>query len=434
MAKKEFKGKNDLGARDLYNYRSIYEGYALDPDGKRPTMKKVGVRDFNKYSNIFYGKYPFNSTEVLKPKSDLLVSRGPHLMFDFVALALDDMLASFERAKIAQIIKTDDRNLSKPAVTAGYIDLDTLYFAQLRLFKGLFTKYITQRGIKKDIISFEDYANSFKEYVLAAAPHSPITRSQFIISKSTPAFSTGLTIAIASKAASIDQPKIDEFYKSPNFEFFRSNAIAFGFLIDKNVPWILTADLGSPQMRKYLEQSAASSFLLNGDFSSAYDEVSINDIEYLKTQIIDFYADFVTRNPYYRVTEQGAYGKESCSKLIRRDTTAGNADSVLRLREKYNDDYWLPFYGEIRFAESGLEVDDATKNFVINNAIQVSEQKGSEEAARYIQRKTFNIIAVEGSLMYESKKLDTKDLTDASNSDILDVVRREVINDKFELF
>ena len=59
---------------------------------------------------------------------------------------------------------------------------------------------------------------------------------------------------------------------------------------------------------------------------------------------------------------------------------------------------------------------------------------GSDEAARYIQRKTFNIVAVEGSLMYESKKLDVKDLTDASNSDILDMVRKETINDKFELF
>ena len=160
----------------------------------------------------------------------------------------------------------------------------------------------------------------------------------------------------------------------------------------------------------------------------------INDVEYLKTQIIDFYADFVTRNPYYRVTEQGAYGEESCSRLVRRDRSAGNADSVLKLREKYGDDYWLPLYGEIRFAESGLGIDEATKNFVINNAIQVSQQKGSQEAARYIQRKTFNIIAVEGSLMYESKKLDAKNLTDASNSDILEEVQREVINDKFELF
>jgi hypothetical protein len=24
-----FKGRNDLGARDLFNYRSIYDGYAL---------------------------------------------------------------------------------------------------------------------------------------------------------------------------------------------------------------------------------------------------------------------------------------------------------------------------------------------------------------------------------------------------------------------
>jgi len=104
------------------------------------------------------------------------------------------------------------------------------------------------------------------------------------------------------------------------------------------------------------------------------------------------------------------------------------------LRAKYTYDYWIPFYGDIRFAESGLDADSATKNFVINNALQINEKMGSDEAARYIQRKTFNIVAVEGSLMYESKKLDVKDLTDTSNSDILDMVRKETINDKFELF
>ena len=434
MAKKQFKGKNELGSRDLFNNRMLYEGFALGPDRRRPTMRKIGVRDFNRFSNIFYGKYPHDSTAVLKPKDDLLVTRDGFYMFDFVASALDDMLDSFGRAKTAQKIKRDDQYLSNPSLAAGYVDFDTQYVRVLGAFKNFVLGRIRSRGIQKDIISFEDYINVFKEAILPSVSRLPLTRSQFVLSPNVAAFSTGLTIAISGKDASIDQPKIDEFYGSPNFEFFRSNAIAYGFLIDKNVPWILTADLGSPQMRKYLQQSPASSFLLNGNFSSAYDEVAISDIEYIKNQLINFYADFVTKNPYYRIVEQGAYGEDSCPRLVRRDRTAGNADSVRNLREKYNDDYWLPFYGDVRFAESGLEVDEATKDFVINNALQISKHKGPEEAARYIQRKTFNIIAVEGSLMYESKKLDTKDLTDASNSDILDVVRREVINDKFELF
>ena len=434
MAIKDFKGANDLGSRDLFNSRVLYEGYALNPDSRRPTMDKIGVRDFNKYSNIFYGKHPFNSTAVLKPKSSLLVMRGRHYMFDFVAMAMDEMLANYERARIAQTLNRSDRFLSDPAITAGYVDLDSLYLSKLRSFRALFTRYLTIHNLKHQIISFEDYMNAFKEYALSIVQNNPLTRSQFILSRNVPVLCTGLSVQVTNKDASKDQPKIDEFYKSPNFEFYRNSAIGYGFLIDKNVPWILTADLGSPQMKKYLEQSAASSYLLNDNFSSAYDEISINDVETIKTQLINFYADFVTRNPYYRVTEQGAYGSESCAKLVRRQRGAGSPDSVQRLRAKYTYDYWIPFYGDIRFAESGLDADSATKNFVINNALQINEKMGSDEAARYIQRKTFNIVAVEGSLMYESKKLDVKDLTDASNSDILDMVRKETINDKFELF
>jgi hypothetical protein len=397
-------------------------------------MKKVGVRDFNKHSNIFYGKYPFDSTIVLKPKSSLLVQRTGFYMFDFVALALDEMLANYERARIERRINQDDKFLSDPTIAAGYIDLDAFYSSKLLNFRSLFTQYISLHNLKHKIISFEDYVNTFKEYALSIVGKNPLTRSQYILSKSIPALCTGLTVYINSKDASVDQPKVDDFYNSPNFEFFRNSAIGYGFLIDKNVPWILTADLGSPQMRKYLEQSAASTNLLNGNFSSAYDEISINDISVIKNQLIGFYADFVTRNPYYRITEQGSYGSESCAKLIRRQPGAGSARSVQRLREKYTDDYWIPFYADIRYAECGLNLTPATKNFVTNNALQINDKMGLAEAIRYIQRKTFNIVAVEGSLMYKSKKIDSRDLTDASNRDILDVVRKEVINDKFELF
>ena len=429
-----FRGENSLNARDLFIYRQLYKGYALNPDSRVPVIKKTGVRDFNQYSSMFYGKYPFGSSYVLKPKKELLVLRDNCYMFDFVAMALDDMLANFNVAKTYQKIKRDDPYLSSPSLAAGYIDLDSLYLRNIRRFLFSFGRYVNLRKLENDITSFEDYAAEFKDFVLPSMPRAPLTRSQFVLSLATPALCTGLSIMLSTKNASIDQPKIDEFYKSPNFEFFRSSAIAYGFLIDKNVPWILTADLGSPQMKKYLDQSAAGRYLLNGSFSSAYEEISVNDIDFLKNQIINFYTDFVTKNPYYKITEMGAYGEGPCSRLIRRNPSAASAANVVRLREKYGDDYWLPFYGEIRFAESGLEVDEATKNFVINNALQISEQKSSQEAIRYIQRKTFNIIAVEGSLMYESKKRRLKNLTDVSNSDILDVVRRELINDKFELF
>jgi hypothetical protein len=100
------------------------------------------------------------------------------------------------------------------------------------------------------------------------------------------------------------------------------------------------------------------------------------------------------------------------------------------LKNRYNDEYWIPFYNEIRFAESGLDADPATKDFVANNALQIYSKGGILEAINYIQRKTFNIVAVEGSLLYNSKKR----LTGDTDRDILELVQREVLNEKFELF
>lgn len=431
----KFKGKNKLSSRELYNSRVLYKGYALSPNELSPVITDIGVRDFNEYSNIFYGKYPFDSTKILKPKAELLVLRNKFYMFNFVAAALDEMLANYETARFQQKLNSEDRYLYAPTIAAGYIDVDGLYASRVRKYAFMFDLHMKILNIKPKIISFKDYAEAFMEFAIESANKLPLSKSQFILSKSVPALCTGLSVYLAGGVdASVDQPKIDDFYRSPNFEFFKNSVINYGFLIDKNVPWILTADLGSPQMKKYLDQFGVNVSLLNGNYSSAFNEVAVNDIDILKNEVINFYSSFVAANPYYKVTELGGYGNQSCSRLVRRNPSAGSPANLQRLRDRFTFDYWVPFYVRLRFAESGLRVDPATVNFVINNALQIYDKKGQTEASRYVQRKTFNIIAVEGSLMHQSKKRRTKNLTDASSSDILDEVRKEVINDKFELF
>ena len=417
----EFKGKNSLGARELFIYRNLYNGYALAPSFREPVTSRIGIRDFNEFSNIFYGKYRYDFSYVYQPKEVYLVRRGGFQMLNFVALALDDMLANYERARKQFKINQDDRYLSEPVVRAGYININDIHSSTLMKYNSLFNKYLAAYKLESKINSFEDYVGFYKEYIISKANKLPFTRAQLLLSKKVSALSTGLAFQIADRDASVDQTKVDEFYKSPNFEFYRNSAINYGFLIDKDVPWRLVADLGSPQMAKYIEK-----------WPSPFKQAIINDIPIIGTQMARSYSDFVRRNPYYRLVEQGALGAGSCARLVRRRPV--NANQTANLVRKYADDYWIPMYAEIRFAESGLNPDKATKNFVINNALQFYSQHGAAAAVQYIQRKAFNIIAVEGSLMYEAKKLEARDLTDPPNRDILNEVRKQVINDKFELF
>ena len=427
-----FKGTNDLTARDAYNFRKLFEGFALSKNSQRPVVGRIGIEDFNQFNNMFYGKYIFESGTILKPKQKFLVERNGFYMFDFVAMALDDMLSNYQNGVRRRKIKIDDRYFSKPKVQAGYIDFDSYYNSLRAKFRSLISAYITGKNLAPSINSFEDYVSAFLEYVLEASGRLPLTKSSFMMAKDVSILSTGLAIQIGDRDASIDQIKVDEFYNSANFEYFRNSVINYGFLIDKNVPWRIVADLGSPQMTKYLEKSSIPyNKELTGPLSivSGYDRIALDELQTIKDFIIDLYSDFVTRNPLYRKTTLGGYECESTTSLVRRPPV-----DVPRLQEDYPLSYWMPTYVRMKFGESNLEADEATINFVSSNALQIMEQKDTDSAINYVQRKTFNTTALEGSLAYESRKIRAEDLTNVTVDDILEEVQKETLFQKFELF
>ena len=209
-----FKGSNELGARDLYIYRQYYKGYALKPNRSKPTRQMIGVEDFNEYSNMFYGKYAFENSKILKPKQEFLVQRNKFYMFDFVAFALDDMLANYENGIRRNKIKLDDRYLSKPKIVAGYLDFNTYYAKLLGKYANLVNIYIKGRNLGPSIQSFEDYISVFMEYALERSNKIPFTKSSFMMSKDVSMLTTGLAVQIGDRDASVDQPKVDEFARA----------------------------------------------------------------------------------------------------------------------------------------------------------------------------------------------------------------------------
>ena len=381
---------------------------------------------------MFYGKYAFENSKILKPKQEFLVQRNKFYMFDFVAFALDDMLANYENGIRRNKIKLDDRYLSKPKIVAGYLDFNTYYAKLLGKYANLVNIYIKGRNLGPSIQSFEDYISVFMEYALERSNKIPFTKSSFMMSKDVSMLTTGLAVQIGDRDASVDQPKVDEFFLSPNFEYFRNSVINYGFLIDKNVPWRIVADLGSPQMSKYLERSQIGfdkNFVGPTSILGGYDVLAIDELDDIKQMLIRFYSSFVAQNPYYRKTVLGGYNCDSATSLIRRAPV-----NISRLQEDYQYDYWMPFYVTMKFYENYNNPDPATVDFVISNSLQILKHQGLSSALNYVQRKTFNISGIEGSLTYETRKFESKDLTEASVGDILEEVQQETLFEKFELF
>ncbi len=60
----------------------------------------------------------------------------------------------------------------------------------------------------------------------------------------------------------------------------------FGFVVDKNAPWRIYADLDSPAMQVYMDSYGIDD--VNHVFRSAYYKTYLTDMEVLKTYFLDF--------------------------------------------------------------------------------------------------------------------------------------------------
>ena len=85
-----------------------------------------------------------------------------------------------------------------------------------------------------------------------------------------------------------DSKKMEHFINSGHWEYYLNACRSFGFMVDKNIPWRLVADIASPEMLGYAAQynMQATNRIIN--------------IGYTRTDYI-YYAKFrkTTRGFYY---------------------------------------------------------------------------------------------------------------------------------------
>jgi|7_EtaG_2_1085326.scaffolds.fasta_scaffold01095_6 hypothetical protein len=105
----------------------------------------------------------------------------------------------------------------------------------------------------KRILNLNSFLEVFSEYMSEVISDAgPLTRSGFIESSYTTPLISGLVIEIASDPYDDDLNKIQK-YLDGNFIYVAHLAAQYGFLIDRNIPFRLVADLGSPAMKEYMK-------------------------------------------------------------------------------------------------------------------------------------------------------------------------------------
>jgi hypothetical protein len=150
-------------------------------------------------------------------------------------------------------IFTEDSHIGILEAQGGWQNVNKDHIAYMNMVFGAFsTAYIESEKRDERISSFDDFIKVFKSFVTRITPTYPITKSGFICSPFCTPNISGLIVEIAQAAPGDDKEKYTKFINDPNFPFYTRAAEKFGFKIDKNAPWCLVADLGSPVMENYM--------------------------------------------------------------------------------------------------------------------------------------------------------------------------------------
>jgi len=378
---KLFKGNNALSAREIFNARVKYSRSAYPTSANRdyPGL----LRDFWFIENLYYGRIDRSHRAIVAPRNKLKslipTERKSVLILDFVADAFADMKKEFDKHLNLGRIRDDDPHLSDISAEKSWIDLNVLYNNHSSPFRKEFiNRYILARSIENEIESFEDFVDLFMSFLEENLSGVPFTRTGFLTSKYCSPLVSGLHIEIADLDYANDERKISEIIDSPNFNFFELCATKYGFLIDKNVPWRIVANVGSVEMENYMKKYDTDS----NDLFKDYYKFSIDkDVDIFAKYCVKAYNTFVNSRP--NIKKVSGQGKDK-KVFFKRRNRARYVDHAPTTAEKQK--YWVDKYIKLRNVECHSRY---SKAFMANISLNVSRflDKGDYGAAlKYIER------------------------------------------------
>ena len=405
-----FKGSNNQNAFELFNSRTIYDAYAYadsfeepraNPSFKSQARDVPYTKNFWFVENLFYGRVnkTYNPIQVNPAFLTTLSGRGPNSIrcLDFVGDAFMAFRDEFVRRSNAGNLRGNNPAFIDMNVRAGHVELDRLYNNYSLSDYGLFVNSFLDEEKRSEINSFKKFILLYSDYLKRkkSLANSPITKSSFLTSKRVSPMVSGLCLEIDSRDHGDDNIKVENFISDVDFKFYSELATKFGFLIDKNAPWRLVADIGSVEMLKFVTARNSSITTTEQVFNSYYNLTFLQDFETMRTRFLSYYNKFVDANPRTRVpyVENGE---------IKTKNTIRNPLTRQLFDLRYPWSYWIEFYVEIKNMETNYGYSEAEIKRISKNALSLLNSLDEEAAVSYVNRKFKGFMHLEGSLNQKS--------------------------------
>jgi len=374
---------------------SSYIEFVTPPEAK---LRNVAFTDLY-LKNNFYGLVDKKSDVIVpinNPSFFKSIGRnkdGEILVLDFVADAFNEMKDYLNR----QIIKNAFPNTSpyfniKPRF--GYENPDQLYIGLYSVLSDNFRSIcLKDKKLDSKITNEETFNEQYIKFLSQNIAFGTVTKTRTVMYFNMTAFTSGIMFNFNTDDVGDDVNKYLRYFLDDGFICFSEACARFGFVFDKHLPFVLTADLASEALRPYYQKYGLQS--IDDVFEKRFKKVYMEDIDELKKYFYESYKRFLVNNTVYG---------EDLNKLC-----SGNANTIkskvrnLPTKEyyykKFPDTYWMRLY--IYF--KNLELDMGFTQQQFENIVKISNdyiKLGKLEDGLKFANSRFN--ELKGSRFYDS--------------------------------
>ena len=344
-----------MDAKELFKQRELY---------RETHMNLENSIDFW-YEDTLYGRLDSFGNAVYPFETNLKQVVGGDCIFalNFVADAYADFIDHFNNQNRVNPEFRKNKSLSPKSLTPkkGWQPINQIYHRQAQnIYEVFYSNYLQREQRLPNIRNFDDFADQFLNYVELVGVSSPFTRTGIINGLLCSPNISGLCLELSLADHATDYEKHVDFFRDSIYTSFQISAKEYGFMIDKNAPWRIVADISSKKMARYMGRYGIRPETM---YEQCFHKSYVYDIPSIKVYLEGFYKSFIAAQPL--------------SSFPERDIIKS-----VGLSNKYDDKYWITMYMKIRQSE----VLDKLTESEFNKRLKEIRTYNVDTAAYYVNR------------------------------------------------
>lgn len=396
-------------AKNSYIQEIYFQTKAYEQKNIKPVSFSLSNQHYGKLDNNLMSLVPNeNKLKTINSENDLQV-------LDFVADAYFAFIQEFNSFKLSNRFSSKSKIYNFEA-KGSKEDLEEKYDLFLSDQYSYFLDFVNTNKLHKSITNINSFISVFSSFIDSRTPLTPYNKSSFLLSTRVSRKVTGLVIDLDEADSNDDLVKYNNYINNEDFECFQDLVQSFGFVINKDLPWQIVANLDSVNMKYYfhlrmlrlveegmiqrspvptnkrrfeeckdvLENFDLTKFVFESTSDLKYFKIlNYNDLNNLKNLIYYFYNSYVEYKPKNTTTK---IIKTSSEFKFEQQTQQRRLVGLEELETEEMQKKIIKLYVFMKAREVNSEWSQNKFNSVVTKTIQTQKALDTERALEYLQR------------------------------------------------